>query len=98
MDNQRNEVTLATELLHELKATSKRWFIAFCIMVVLEFATIVGFMWYISLPVDELTIENDDGNANYIGNDLNRDLNNGENSEKAESSETAQTETLNDGN
>lgn len=98
MDNQRNEVTLATELLHELKATSKRWFIAFCIMVVLEFATIVGFMWYISLPVDELTIENDDGNANYIGNDLNGDLNNGENSEKAESSETAQTETLNDGN
>lgn len=98
MDNQRNEVTLATELLHELKATSKIWFIAFCIMVVLEFATIVGFMWYISLPVDELTIENDDGNANYIGNDLNGDLNNGENSEKAESSETAQTETLNDGN
>lgn len=98
MDNQRNEVTLATELLHELKATSKRWFIAFCIMVVLEFATIVGFMWYISLPVDELTIENDDENANYIGNDLNGDLNNGENSEKAESSETAQTETLNDGN
>lgn len=98
MDNQRNEVTLATELLHELKATSKRWFIAFCIMVALEFATIVGFMWYISLPVDELTIENDSGNANYIGNDLNGDLNNGENSEKAESSETAQTETLNDGN
>ena len=98
MDNQRNEVTLATELLHELKATSKRWFIAFCIMVVLEFATIAGFMWYISLPADELTIENDSGNANYIGNDLNGDLNNGENSEKAESSETAQTETLNDGN
>lgn len=98
MDNQRNEVTLATELLHELKATSKRWFIAFCIMVVLEVATIAGFMWYISLPVDELTIENADGNANYIGNDLNGDLNNGENSEKTESSETAQTETLNNGN
>lgn len=98
MDNQKIEVTLASELLHELKATSKRWFIAFCIMVVLEFATIAGFMWYMSLPADELTIENDDGNANYIGNDLNGDLNNGENSEKAESSETAQTETLNNGN
>lgn len=98
MDNQRNEVTLASELLHELKATSKRWFIAFCIMVVLEFATIAGFMWYMSLPVDELTIENESGNANYIGNDLNGDLNNGEDSEKTESSETAQTETLNNGN
>lgn len=98
MDNQKIEVTLASELLHELKATSKRWFIAFCVMVVLEFATIAGFMWYMSLPVDELTIENESGNANYIGNDLNGDLNNGENSEKAESSEAAQTETLNNGN
>ena len=98
MDNQKIEVTLASELLHELKATSKRWFIAFCIMVVLEFATIAGFMWYMSLPVGELTIENESGNANYIGDDLNGDLNNGENSEKAESSETAQTETLNNGN
>lgn len=47
--------SLATELLHELKATAKRWFIAFCIMVVLEAATIAGFLWYISLPVEEYT-------------------------------------------
>ena len=97
MDNTKT-TTLASELLHEVKLSAKRWFTAFCIMVVLEIATIAGFMWYISLPVDELTIENDSGNANYIGKDLNGDLNNGENSEKAESSETAQTETLNNGN
>jgi len=48
--------TLATELLHELKASAKRWFIAFCVMVVLEIATIAGFLWYISLPVEEYTI------------------------------------------
>lgn len=53
MDNE----SLATELLHEIKATSKRWFIAFCIMVVLEIATIAGFLWYISLPVEEYTEE-----------------------------------------
>ena len=47
--------TLATELLHEIKASAKRWFIAFCIMVGLELATIIGFMWYISLPVEEGT-------------------------------------------
>lgn len=75
--------TLATELLHELKATSKRWFVAFCIMVVLEVATIVGFLWYISLPVEEIEIENDDGNANYIGNDMNGDFNYGENNSEA---------------
>lgn len=96
MDNK--ETTLASELLREVKLSARKWFIAFCIMVALEIATIAGFMWYMSLPVDEVTIENDSGNANYIGNDLNGDLNNGENSEKAESGKTAQTETLNNGN
>lgn len=52
-----DEKSLATELLHELKAVGKRWFIAFCIMVALEVATIVGFLWYISLPVEEITEE-----------------------------------------
>lgn len=47
--------TLATELLHEIKASAKRWFIAFCIMVVVEILTIAGFLWYISLPVEECT-------------------------------------------
>ena len=101
MDNQKIEVTLASELLHELKATSKRWFIAFCIMVVLEFATIAGFMWYMSLPVEEsvVSVENDSGNANYVGADMNGEINNGENnSETAETSSTTQTETLNNGN
>ena len=51
MDND----TLATELLHEIKASAKRWFIAFIIMVVVELLTIAGFLWYISLPVEEYT-------------------------------------------
>lgn len=49
--------TLATELLHEIKASSKRWFIAFCIMVGVELATIAGFLWYVSLPIEEYTDE-----------------------------------------
>lgn len=69
---------LATELLHELKVSSKRWFIAFCVMCFLEIATIIGFMWYISLPADEISVESESGNANYIGNDLNGELYNGE--------------------
>ena len=48
-------------------------------MVALEIATIGGFLWYISMPVEEwVSVENEDGNANYIGNDLNGVLNNGE--------------------
>lgn len=78
MDENKVEISLATELLHELKASAKRWFIAFCVMVALEIATIGGFLWYISLPVEEwVSVENEDGNANYIGNDLNGVLNNG---------------------
>lgn len=51
MDNE----SLATELLHEVKMSAKRWFIAFCIMVAVEIATIGGFLWYISLPIEEYT-------------------------------------------
>lgn len=52
-----NADTLATELLHEVKMSAKRWFIAFCIMVFVEIATIVGFLWYISLPVETSDID-----------------------------------------
>ncbi len=45
--------TLASELLHELKMQSKRWFIAFIVALVLWFATIGVFIWYVSLPVEE---------------------------------------------
>lgn len=53
MDNE----TLATELLKEIKASAKRWFIAFLVMIGIEFATIAGFLWYISLPVEEVETE-----------------------------------------
>lgn len=49
--------TLATELLRELKSTSRRWFIAFIVMVILEAATIFAFIWYITLPVEEYSVE-----------------------------------------
>lgn len=68
--------SLASEILAEVKRGTRRWFIAFCIMVVLEILTVAGFLWYVSLPVDQETvrIENEDGNANYIGRDLTGEL------------------------
>lgn len=69
--------TLATEILQELKASARRWFIAFIIMLCVEIATVGGFLWYLSLPVDEnVTVENDEGNANYIGGDVSGNVNN----------------------
>ena len=89
MDNEK----LATELLHEIKASAKRWFIAFCIMVFLELATICGFMWYISLPAEEVTtIENDEGNANYIGGNVNGVLNNGKGEDNSKENQTQTSE------
>lgn len=82
----KEELTLATEIMHELKASAKRWFIAFMVMCCLELCTIGGFLWYISLPIDDVTVESDDnGNANYIGNDLNGVLNNGKDKKSTES-------------
>lgn len=76
-----DEKSLASELLHELKMSCKRWFIAFIIMVGVEIATIVGFLWYISLPVEyedvqyEQQAENDNNSrslqviGDYYGED-----------------------------
>ena len=81
------EQTLAMEILHELKASSKRWFIAFITTLILWFATIGAFLWYVSLPIEDYTVEvtNDDGSANYVGGDVTGRIYNGI-SESAEDS------------
>lgn len=59
----------------------KRVLIILALIVVLWAGTVAGFLWYISLPVEETTsveVENEDGNANYIGNDMIGDFNYGE--------------------
>jgi hypothetical protein len=78
--------TLATEIFKELKASARRWFIAFLVMVGVEIATVAGFLWYISLPVDEVAIENDEGNALYVGdgNAVEGGVYNGTNNEETE--------------
>lgn len=61
-------MNFATELLHEVKASAKRWFIAFIIMVVVEVLTIAGFLWYISLPVEEYTYYEQDAQQEETDN------------------------------
>lgn len=72
------EKNFATEILKELKATNKRLFIALIVVTTLWFATIGGFLWYNSLPVDsgsETTSvsqdSEDSGTNNYVGGDYN---------------------------
>ena len=64
--------TLATEMLRELQRSAKRWFVAFVIMTILEIATVGGFLWYLSLPVEEYSVDQDTDNGGYnyaIGGD-----------------------------
>lgn len=68
MENEQATMSLATELLHEIKASAKRWFIAFCVMVVLEIATIAGFLWYISLPTEETYTISQDAEQSDVDN------------------------------
>lgn len=74
---EKENTSLATELIRELKSTSKRWFIAFIVVLSLWFATIGGFIIYLSLPVEETVTEtvtqdaNDNDNNNYVGGDNN---------------------------
>ena len=68
-------ISLATELLQEVKSSAKRWFIAFIIVLCLWFATIGVFVWYISLPVevtDSVEQQSDNNSSNYVvGGDYN---------------------------
>ena len=74
------QIPLATELIHEIKSQSKRWFIISVIELVIILLITAIFIWYISLPIEEITVENDSGNANFIGNNLEGDLHNGSDS------------------
>ena len=80
-----NEVqTLATELLHELKASAKRWFIIAVIELFIILGIAGGFIWYLSLPVEDevVSVESEDGNANYVGNDMTGAIYNGKSDDK----------------
>lgn len=57
-----------------------RRLVILCIIIIIAWLTTIGgFLWYISLPIEEtstITLDSEDGNANYIGNDMKGDINN----------------------
>ena len=77
--------SLALEMLKEVKAQSKRWFISFIIVLMLWFATIGVFIWYINQPIEEVDTETttvdggENGVATYLENSESGDINYGEN-------------------
>ena len=75
----KQENSLASELLHEIKATSRRWFVLFLIALLLLFGTNMAWLYAWNLPAEETvstetTIQQDADNAssnNYVGEDGN---------------------------
>lgn len=66
-------------IMNHFSAIVKRLVILCIALIVALLMTIAGFLWYISLPIDEsstVTVDSDGGNANYIGNDMKGDINN----------------------
>lgn len=64
-----DQESLASELLHEVKATSKRWFILFIVCLIMLFATNLAWVYAWNLPDEETTTEitsNNGSNANYV--------------------------------
>lgn len=49
----KEEESLATEMLRELKANSKRWFIISIVELVLLLFTIILFIAYLNTPVED---------------------------------------------
>ena len=84
MENDKNEKIsyfVLEGILTHYSTIIKRITIVCIIVLALWAATIAGFIWYLSLPIEEyseVTVENEDGNANYIGSDMNGDFNYGE--------------------
>lgn len=68
-------------ILNHYSMIIKRLIATIIVLVFMIGAIIAGFLWYLSLPVEEydtVTVENEEGNANYIGADMNGDFNYGE--------------------
>jgi len=67
LDNVREKFeqnTLAMEMLKELKKTSKRWFIAFIVVLIMLFATNIG--WLIYESQFETVLETEETTTQYV--------------------------------
>lgn len=72
------EEKLTLELLKEVKANAKKWFVISIILLVILFASNMAWLYYWNLPSEEVTTQidqanEDEGDNNYIGN--NGDIN-----------------------
>lgn len=49
--------TLATELLHEIKSSARRWFVIAMVELCIIIGLGIGILWYLSLPAETVETE-----------------------------------------
>ena len=88
------EERFATELLHEVKMNGRRWFVIAMVELGIILLLTGIFVWYISLPVDEITTTTEqsiDGSDNtdvrLVGGDYNESKDGEENNDKTQGNE-----------
>lgn len=80
---------LALELLQEVKASARRWFI----ISIVELMVITALILILLLvPQEAVEIDNQSGNTNYIGEDNMGDIYNGQNQSDEEMERTQDEE------
>lgn len=73
-----NSVSLATELLRELKRQSKRWFISFIICLILLFLSNMAWLYvWNQYDYESYSYEQDGDGVNNINSSIGGDVNNG---------------------
>lgn len=73
-----NSVSLATELLRELKRQSKRWFISFIICLILLFLSNMAWLYvWNQYDYESYSYEQDGDGVNNINSSIGGDINNG---------------------
>lgn len=68
---------MATDLLRCVVSESKNKNKIIVALIIAWLLTIAGFLTVLFLPTEETVVYNEDGNASYIGNDMNGDFNYG---------------------
>ncbi len=79
LNDLQNTKLTATDMFTLIDRESKHKTMLIVVLLICWLLTIAGFIWYLTLPVDEYEVYNESGNANYIGNDMNGDFNYGSN-------------------
>ena len=77
---QKVEESLAMRLVQDTRKQSKRWFVAWLVTFIALVGVIGGIVYILltsDIAVENVGINTDNGTVNYIGNDNNRDIDNG---------------------